>query len=520
MTKLSNLDITSSYNDNAISGVVSGSTPITYRGADAGQLTLSANNSFTGAVNVASGILAITHNNALGSPSGSTTVASDAALHVSNNITVPEAITISGSGISSNGVMRNVSDTNTLSGLITLAADSEIQINADSTLTLNNAASGANAITGTYNLTIDSLGTSNIADPVAISTGNLTKAGTGTLTLSAANTYTGDTTISAGTMKLTGTLNSATDLSIASSATLDLQNTQTVATLDLEGTISNTANTSSLTVSGTADLGGNVTTTGTQTYTGNVTLSNDVTLTTTDSNITFNGTINSDGDTARAFTIDLDANDDGTTADVIFGNDSADTLGATKALGAISITADMDLNAAITNAASLSVSGTSNLGANVTTSGNQTYTGAVTLSNDVTLTTTDSNITFGSTLRSDDAESPRDLTINLDANEDGTTADLMVNGVIGGSSLPLDVITITGDLDLNASIGNSPGATSLTVSGATDLGANVETTGTQTYTGNVTLSADVTLTTTDSNITFNGTINSCLLYTSPSPRDS
>jgi hypothetical protein len=47
-----------------------------------------------------------------------------------------------------------------------------------------NVASG-NAITGTYNLTMESVGTSSIADPIATSTGTLTKTGAGTLTLSA-----------------------------------------------------------------------------------------------------------------------------------------------------------------------------------------------------------------------------------------------------------------------------------------------------------------------------------------------
>ena len=47
-----------------------------------------------------------------------------------------------------------------------------------------------------------------------------------------------------------------------------------------------------------------------------------------------------------------------------------------------------------TGLSTLAVSGTSNLGADVTTSSTQTYTGAVVLSTDVTLTTTDSNITF------------------------------------------------------------------------------------------------------------------------------
>ena len=114
------------------------------------------------------------------------------------------------------------------------------------------------------------------------------------------HTYTGDTTISAGTLKLTGNLNSATDLVIAPSATLDLQAALTAATLDLDGTISNTAGTSSLIISGTANLGGSITTTGTQTYSGAVTLSAaTITLTTTNSDVTFGGTIDSDAGQTR-----------------------------------------------------------------------------------------------------------------------------------------------------------------------------------------------------------------------------
>ena len=139
---------------------------------------------------ISNGVIAITHNNALGTTAGTTTVASGAALHLSNNITVAEAITIGGTGISTNGAIRNVADSNTLSGLITLAADAEIQIDTGTTLALN-VASG-NAITGTFNLTMDSVGTSSIADPIATSTGNLTKTGAGTLTLSGTNTYTGE----------------------------------------------------------------------------------------------------------------------------------------------------------------------------------------------------------------------------------------------------------------------------------------------------------------------------------------
>ena len=74
-------------------------------------------------------------------------------------------------------------------------------------------------------------------------------------------------------------------------------------------------------------------------------------------------------------------------------------IGGIQTLGAISITGILDLNAAITNATSLSVSSTSNLGANVTTTGTQTYSGAAVLSANVILTTTaNGSVYFGSTL--------------------------------------------------------------------------------------------------------------------------
>ena len=64
------------------------------------------------------------------------------------------------------------------------------------------------------------------------------------------------------------------------------------------------------------------------------------------------------------------------------------TVGVNNSLNAISITGNLNLDAAISNTTSLSVSGTSNLGANVTTTGDQTYSGAAVLSANVILTTT------------------------------------------------------------------------------------------------------------------------------------
>ena len=77
-----------------------------------------------------------------------------------------------------------------------------------------------------------------------------------------------------------------------------------------------------------------------------------------------------------------------------------------------------------------------------------------------------------------------------------SAATVQFGGVVGGTT-PVGAIIITGNLDLNADIlqsDNTAGATSVAVSGTSDLGADVKTTGNQTYTGNTTISADITLT--------------------------
>ena len=73
-----------------------------------------------------------------------------------------------------------------------------------------------------------------------------------------------------------------------------------------------------------------------------------------------------------------------------------------------------------------------------------------------------------------------------------------------GANDDLDVIDITGNLNLDAAISNT---TSLSVSGTSNLGASVTTSSTQTYHGDATISNDIILTTTNSNVSFGATTN-------------
>ena len=275
--------------------------------------------------------------------------------------TAPSGVTLAGT-IQTSGDTISIGDGDTA---ITLAANTIVDGNTAGAITL------AGAINGGYSLTLNTTGTTTLSGAIGGSTAltTLTTNAGGTTVISvdietsSTQTYNDAVTFN-GTLDFTGSTVQFVSTLAREDGTGD--NLTISGALDLDGAATSLT---SLTVEGASNLGANVTSSGTQTYTGAVTLSGAArTLTTAGSAVTFSNTVNG----AQDLTVDTNGTDNNSSlATVQFGG----TIGNSTAVGAVLITGNLDLNAAVTSATSLEVTGTSNLGADVTTSGTQTYTG-------------------------------------------------------------------------------------------------------------------------------------------------
>jgi uncharacterized repeat protein (TIGR02543 family) len=255
--------------DLAVNGVISGSADLMFAGGasgGAGIITLGAANSYTGATifNAAnSGVIRLGITNAL--PTGT-------------NVTMANS--------SSNGGIFDLNGFNqTIGSLTSGVGGGSIRNNGatDATLTISGstspAAFGLVIADGTTNKTL------------------LTRAGTGTLTLSGANTYSGATTVSAGTLQLAG-VNVGTVGSITSSPIGK-------STLNLNGGTLSSNGITARTVLNATSIGGDITlgdatNTGALTFSAATTISGATRTLTTASSVTFAGAI---GDGGNAYGI-------------------------------------------------------------------------------------------------------------------------------------------------------------------------------------------------------------------------
>ena len=124
----------------------------------------------------------------------------------------------------SNGATLTLNSDNTVAGKLLLLGD--VSTSGNTTVTIAN--SGANTHPGTVDLgagtrmftVADGTATTDMLVRAVITNGGLTKAGAGTLALNAANTYTGATTINAGTLDVEGSTAAGSTVAVGTAGTL------------------------------------------------------------------------------------------------------------------------------------------------------------------------------------------------------------------------------------------------------------------------------------------------------------
>ncbi|WP_266172048.1 autotransporter-associated beta strand repeat-containing protein [Dyella subtropica] len=238
-------------------------TTATYAGAisgagslskiDDGTLILSGANTYTGGTIISTGTLQVGNGGTTGAITGAVTDNGILAFNHSDNVSFGGAITGAGSLTQSGSGTLTLTGANTYTGGTTISAGT---LQGNSTSLQGNIANNAALV---FNQT----GTGTFAGVVS-GTGSLVQGGSGTLVLTGANTYSGGTTISAGTLQLgNGGTGGAITGNVTDNSVLAFNHSDNV---NFGGTITGTG---SLTQSGSGVL----TLTGANTYSGGTVIS-------------------------------------------------------------------------------------------------------------------------------------------------------------------------------------------------------------------------------------------------------
>jgi len=348
-----------------------------------------------------------------------------------NNLTLTDDAVSFGGNIKGTGTLTLQPSTNTVAMNINDGTSSGLYINGTEQGYIQS--DWAALVFGDTSMTTGGLtvGASSWASPTTFETsgtGTITVSGTQTGTGSATLTFNGPTTLNyAGTDATTAnqaitfdsavtvgagvTINAGSGTTTFAS-TVNGANALTVTdssgAVVFDAAVGGSTALSSLTTTGTTTLDGNVTTTGAQTYNNAVTLGGNDVLTTTNSNVTFGGTVN-----------------------------GGHTLAVAAGTGTVTYTGAVGGSTALTSVNDSSATGTTVLDVSVTTTGTQNYAGAVTLGGSDTLTTTNSYVTLGGAVNGT-SSGAQSLTVS-----DGTATTTFSSTI--GATTPLNNLTLTDD---------------------------------------------------------------------------
>jgi len=461
-----------------INSVISGSVEVAKAGSST--LTLTGTNTYTGdtTINASAGTLQVGGAGQLdeGDYAGNVSIGSGATFDYSSSAAQTLSGEISGAGVlaKAGSSTLTLSGVNTYTGTTTIAASGGT-LRIDSAGQLGNGDYATNIVIGSsatfdYRSSVDQILSGTITGD-----GTLTKAGGATLTLSGANTYAGNTTIDAGTIKLSGgsAIPDGTGKGdVAVDGTLDLNGTsETINGLSGSGTVDNSAaGAATLTVGGDDDsssfsgaitnssgalafnkLGtGTLTLSGVHGYTGNTAIGDG------GGTLRISGAGRLDGgDYAGAISIGIGATlDYSSSADQILGGDISGEGALTMAgSGALTLSGlNLYSGATTVSDGTLLVNGSLASGSTVAVGNGATLGGSGTVNGEVVVqsggtnapgTSTDvltigGNVTF---------QSGSTLAIEIDDGQSPTCDKLAVSGTldISGATLELDDISSGGE---------------------------------------------------------------------------
>ena len=226
-----------------------------------GTLYLGGNSIYTGTTTANLGTLELTTPNSFGaSGAGNETVVNGnapARVRIGGTTSTAESFIISGTGASNVGAINfgssqtGVNTTGTITGQITLSADAQIGAANSSSGVVDRLGPGDAIQTNGFRVSFTGGGTLRVNSPIA-GGGSLAHGGTGVVTLTAANTYTGTTAITGnGSLRLGA---GGTDGSLSTSSAISMAAAQSTFVVDQSDTVTQGVDFSGAAI--TASVGG------------------------------------------------------------------------------------------------------------------------------------------------------------------------------------------------------------------------------------------------------------------------